>query len=184
MSQKHQRKWHLSTIIIILFCQVLDLGGNNLQILPREVFSRHGLLNLQKLKVRDHFWCQKKIMDDGRECSRIVYSSIFQHSIPLAKALKVHFSLVFPLSHSCFPFLVWFLPLYLLCFLQKPAESCPDNTANYFFLRPPVWRQHWSNRTPVTLMLKLSVEEVKLCKILKHIEKYFIAFYWAKLVYS
>ena len=31
--------------------QVLDLGGNNLQILPREVFSRHGLLNLQKLKL-------------------------------------------------------------------------------------------------------------------------------------
>ena len=33
------------------FLQVLDLGGNNLQILPREVFSRHGLLNLQKLKL-------------------------------------------------------------------------------------------------------------------------------------
>ena len=29
--------------------QVLDLSGNNLQILPREVFSRRGLLNLQKL---------------------------------------------------------------------------------------------------------------------------------------
>lgn len=31
--------------------QVLDFAGNNLQILPREVFSRHGLLNLQKLKL-------------------------------------------------------------------------------------------------------------------------------------
>jgi hypothetical protein len=31
--------------------QVLDFSGNNLQILPREVFSRHGLLNLQKLKL-------------------------------------------------------------------------------------------------------------------------------------
>ena len=31
--------------------QVLDLTGNNLQILPREVFSRHRLLNLQKLKL-------------------------------------------------------------------------------------------------------------------------------------
>jgi hypothetical protein len=30
---------------------VLDFSGNNLQILPREVFSRHGLLNLQKLKL-------------------------------------------------------------------------------------------------------------------------------------
>ena len=29
--------------------QVLDLGGSNLQIHPREVFSRHGLLYLQKL---------------------------------------------------------------------------------------------------------------------------------------
>ena len=36
---------------LIHYFQVLDLGGNNLQILPREVFSRHGLLNLQKLKV-------------------------------------------------------------------------------------------------------------------------------------
>ena len=31
--------------------QVLDLSGNNLQILPREVFARHGLLNLQKLHL-------------------------------------------------------------------------------------------------------------------------------------
>ena len=40
-------RWNL---FLYLF-QVLDLGGNNLQILPREVFSRHGLLNLQKLKL-------------------------------------------------------------------------------------------------------------------------------------
>ena len=33
--------------------QVLDLSGNNLQILPREVFARHGLLNLQKLHLSD-----------------------------------------------------------------------------------------------------------------------------------
>ena len=33
--------------------QVLDLSGNNLQILPREVFSRRGLLNLQKLFLSD-----------------------------------------------------------------------------------------------------------------------------------
>ena len=33
--------------------QVLDLSGNNLQILPREVFARHGLLNLQKLHLAD-----------------------------------------------------------------------------------------------------------------------------------
>ena len=38
-------------MMFIDYYQVLDLGGNNLQILPREVFSRHGLLNLQKLKV-------------------------------------------------------------------------------------------------------------------------------------
>ena len=38
-------------MMLIHYFQVLDLGGNNLQILPREVFSRHGLLNLQKLKV-------------------------------------------------------------------------------------------------------------------------------------
>ena len=38
-------------VFICFHVQVLDLGGNNLQILPREVFSRHGLLNLQKLKV-------------------------------------------------------------------------------------------------------------------------------------
>ncbi len=37
-------------ILLALF-QVLDFSGNNLQILPREVFSRHGLLNLQKLKL-------------------------------------------------------------------------------------------------------------------------------------
>ena len=33
--------------------QVLDLSGNNLQILPREVFARHGLLNLQRLHLAD-----------------------------------------------------------------------------------------------------------------------------------
>ena len=33
--------------------QVLDLSGNNLQILPQEVFARHGLLNLQKLHLAD-----------------------------------------------------------------------------------------------------------------------------------
>jgi Leucine-rich repeat (LRR) protein len=32
---------------------VLDLSGNNLQILPREVFARHGLLNLQRLHLAD-----------------------------------------------------------------------------------------------------------------------------------
>ena len=31
--------------------QVLDLSGNNLQILPREVFSRHGMVNLQRLHL-------------------------------------------------------------------------------------------------------------------------------------
>ena len=31
--------------------QVLDLSGNNLQVLPREVFARHGLVNLQRLKL-------------------------------------------------------------------------------------------------------------------------------------
>ena len=31
--------------------QVLDLSGINLQILSREVFARHGLLNLQKLHL-------------------------------------------------------------------------------------------------------------------------------------
>jgi Leucine-rich repeat (LRR) protein len=31
--------------------QVLDLSGNNLQILPREVFARHGLVNLQRLHL-------------------------------------------------------------------------------------------------------------------------------------
>ena len=31
--------------------QVLDLSGNNLQILPREVFARHGLTNLQRLHL-------------------------------------------------------------------------------------------------------------------------------------
>ena len=111
-------------------------------------------------------------------CSWMLTDSLFFHFPTFyasSKSPRSIFSSFLPLSHSCFPFLVWFLPLYLLCFLQKPAESCPDNTANYFFLRPPVWRQHWSNRTPVTLLLKLSVEEVKLCKILKHIEKYFIA---------
>ena len=40
-----------TSFTFITFLQVLDLGGNNLQILPREVFSRHGLLNLQKLKL-------------------------------------------------------------------------------------------------------------------------------------
>ena len=48
--------WHffdddMKMMTLIHYFQVLDLGGNNLQILPREVFSRHGLLNLQKLKV-------------------------------------------------------------------------------------------------------------------------------------
>ena len=48
--------WHFfdddkQMMTLIHYFQVLDLGGNNLQILPREVFSRHGLLNLQKLKV-------------------------------------------------------------------------------------------------------------------------------------
>ena len=40
-----------STSFTFNYIKVLDLGGNNLQILPREVFSRHGLLNLQKLKL-------------------------------------------------------------------------------------------------------------------------------------
>ena len=31
--------------------QVLDLSGNNLQILPKEVFSRHGLINIQRLHL-------------------------------------------------------------------------------------------------------------------------------------
>ena len=31
--------------------QVLDLTGNNLQILPKEIFTRHGLVNLQKLHL-------------------------------------------------------------------------------------------------------------------------------------
>ena len=56
MLRRKNLKYHDITITIIIIlicfhCQVLDLGGNNLQILPREVFSRHGLLNLQKLKV-------------------------------------------------------------------------------------------------------------------------------------
>lgn len=33
--------------------QVLDLSGNNLQILPREIFARHGLVNLQRLHLAD-----------------------------------------------------------------------------------------------------------------------------------
>lgn len=33
--------------------QVLDLSGNNLQILPREVFARQGLVNLQRLHLAD-----------------------------------------------------------------------------------------------------------------------------------
>ena len=49
-ANKEWGKW-LITTANILCLQVLDLGGNNLQILPREVFSRHGLLNLQKLKL-------------------------------------------------------------------------------------------------------------------------------------
>ena len=85
-----------------------------------------------------------------------------------------------------FSSLDWFPPFHPgVGSCKRPQSPRSDNTANYFFLRPPVWRQQCSNRTPVTL----SVEEVKLCKILKHIEKYFIAFrifkfYWAKLVYS
>ncbi len=31
--------------------QVLDLSGNNIQVLPREVFARDGLINLQKLRL-------------------------------------------------------------------------------------------------------------------------------------
>ena len=38
---------------IDLETQVLDLSGNNLQILPREVFARHGLTNLQRLHLSD-----------------------------------------------------------------------------------------------------------------------------------
>ena len=57
MSQLTQLYDYLFSFLSIIisdnftFLQVLDLGGNNLQILPREVFSRHGLLNLQKLKL-------------------------------------------------------------------------------------------------------------------------------------
>ena len=31
--------------------QVLDFSGNNLQILPREVFARQGMVNLQRLHL-------------------------------------------------------------------------------------------------------------------------------------
>ncbi|XP_014259547.1 leucine-rich repeat-containing protein 4 [Cimex lectularius] len=41
--------------------QVLDMSGNNLQILPREVFVRTGLLNLQRLYLRN---CRLGQIDD------------------------------------------------------------------------------------------------------------------------
>ncbi|XP_055640922.1 amphoterin-induced protein 2-like [Toxorhynchites rutilus septentrionalis] len=42
--------------------QVLDMSGNNLQILPKETFSRANLLNLQKLYLRN---CRLGQIDDG-----------------------------------------------------------------------------------------------------------------------
>ncbi|XP_062547888.1 amphoterin-induced protein 2-like [Armigeres subalbatus] len=42
--------------------QVLDMSGNNLQILPKEVFSKANLLNLQKLFLRN---CRIGQIDDG-----------------------------------------------------------------------------------------------------------------------
>lgn len=42
--------------------QVLDMSGNNLQILPRETFIRTNLLNLQKLYLRN---CRLGQIDDG-----------------------------------------------------------------------------------------------------------------------
>ncbi|XP_044733328.1 leucine-rich repeat-containing protein 24 [Chrysoperla carnea] len=41
--------------------QVLDMTGNNLQILPREIFNRAGLLNLQKVYLRS---CRLGQIDD------------------------------------------------------------------------------------------------------------------------
>ena len=104
--------------------QVLDLSGNNLQILPREVFARHGLLNLQKLHLSD---CKIGQIDPTafRGLTNLVEINLAGNlltTIPTATFAGKPFLLI-EIEHFFLDFLCYFQTSVTNMYIQRP-ESC------------------------------------------------------------